>query len=175
MKEITLTQGKVALVDNEDYKTLSLFTWCVHKERNVYYAITDINGKQLKMHRLIMNTQDGIEIDHRDHNGLNNQKYNLRNCTSSQNAQNRRKRKNCSSVYKGVSFNRRKNKWNAGIKINGKQFHLGYFILEKSAAKAYDLAANKHFKGFANFNILSAKECTILEQLNFKRPQDLIV
>lgn len=106
MKEIKLSQqgknkGKyVALVDDEDYEHLNQFRWSVVKAKKTYYAISYcvVNGKRghVLMHRIILNTPKGLEVDHNDHNGLNNQKYNIKNCTHQINMQNVRR----SGVYK---------------------------------------------------------------------------
>lgn len=93
-------------------------------------------------------------IDHRDHNGLNNQKSNLRFCTPSENAMNARKNENSSSVYKGVCFFNRDKKWLAQIQVNGKPIRLGCFASEVEAAKAYNNKAIELFCEFANLNII---------------------
>ena len=100
------------------------------------------------MHREIMNTSKGLQVDHIDHNGLNNQRSNLRNCTASQNRMN----KICTSRsgYKGVSLN--EGLIQSRIKINGNTRHLGYFKTKELAAKAYDIAAKKYQGEFANLN-----------------------
>ena len=162
MKEIKLShQGKykgkyVALVDDEDYQYLGSFNWCVMKNRNTFYAgrAIRIDGRQTSqlMHNAIMN---GKGIDHRDMNGLNNQKSNLRFCTISQNQMNKRKKINCTSIYKGVYFEKANKKWRARIKINGKAIHLGYFMSEVDAAKAYNEKAAELFGKFTNLNVIN--------------------
>jgi len=156
MKEILLTQNKVALVDDEDYEYLNQWNWYALKNRNTYYAqrTKTINGKEcaIKMHRIIMNTPDDLEVDHIDHNGLNCQKYNMRNCTFEQN---RKNRNHCGkSKYKGVSFTSY-NKPFSRIKVNGKLIHLGVFDSEINAAKAYNEAAKKYYGEYANLNIIN--------------------
>lgn len=161
MKEIYLSQlGKnkgmyVALVDDDDYAYINSFKWCIMKAGKTIYAKRSIriNGKKkgFLMHWAIMSKKG---IDHIDHNGLNNQKSNLRICTQSENNMNRSKQENTSSPYKGVSFHKSHKKWRANIKINGKQIHIGYFNTEKDAAKAYDLKAIELFCEFANLNNL---------------------
>jgi hypothetical protein len=93
MKEISLTQGQVALVDDEDYDYLMQWKWHFYKGTHSHYAVCSLprkNGKRtgFRMHRLIMNTPPDLVVDHIDHNGLNNQKSNLRNCTKCQNQAN---------------------------------------------------------------------------------------
>lgn len=153
MKEIKLTQGKVALVDDEDFKALNQFKWYAHKYRNTFYANRGVglNGKQItqSMHGVIMN---GKGIDHHDHNGLNNQKSNLRLCTQSENCMNRSKMGNTSSIYKGVHFHKPNNKWLSSLRINGKHVHLGLFVSEIDAARAYNAKAVELFGEFVNLN-----------------------
>jgi len=155
MREINLTQEKVALVDDEDYQYLNSFKWYAMESRKTFYAVRRIrvNGKQntVWMHGEILN---GKGIDHIDHDGLNNQKSNLRFCTPSQNLMNTRKRENTSSVYKGVYFYKQSNKWRAQIMINGKYARLGCFASEVDAARAYNTKAIELFCEFANLNIV---------------------
>ena len=156
MKEIKLTQGKVALINNEDFEFINQFKWYIYDNygRN-FYAICSTHkpDKTIFMHRLIMNVSDfKIQIDHKDRNGLNNQRFNLRTCTSSQNAMNRKKIKNCSSKFKGVHWNKQKKKWRSVVEIDNKKKHLGYFDNEIEAAKTYNKAATKYFREFARLN-----------------------
>lgn len=154
MKEIKLTQGKVALVDDEDFESLNAYKWCASKHHNTFYAVRTtirVGGKQTKV-RMHWDIMDGKSIDHIDHDGLNNQRANLRFCTNSQNLMNTRKQDNTSSVYKGVSWYKRTGKWLAQIQINNKGISLGYFDSEIDAAKAYNNKAIEFFCEFANLN-----------------------
>lgn len=141
--EIPLTHGKVAFVDKKDYEGLMKFKWHSHESRGTFYAMRnstkDAQGKthMIRMHRVIMNTPDGMETDHVDGNGLNNTRANLRVCTRSQNAMNKGAYRNNTSGFKGVCFNKRKNKWQAQINIYGNQTHLGYFPTPELAYEAY--------------------------------------
>jgi len=159
MKEINLTQGLVALVDDKDFKALNRHKWNALKHGDICYAVRTIavSGKRtsLYMHVEIMGKKG---IDHIDHNGLNNQRNNLRFCTVSENMMNRSKQENASSIYKGVCFHKITGKWMAHIRINGKRIHLGLFISEVDAAKAYNAKAIELFCGFAHLNIILSEE-----------------
>ncbi len=156
MKKIPLTRGMFALVDDEDYEELSKYRWCAVRSRNTYYALRnshrDVNGKQynILMHRVIIGTPIGMETDHIDGDGLNNQRYNLRICTKQENQRNRRNPSNNTSGYKGVSFRNRTGRWQARIDINGKTTHLGMFSTPEEAHSAYCEAAKKYYGDFAN-------------------------
>jgi len=154
--KIPLTQGQFAKVEPEDYVWLSQFRWYCNKRPHTSYAIRNAGeGKECKkilMHREIMDTPKHLVCDHINRNGLDNRKQNLRNCTKQENGMNRPSQKNGTSRYKGVCWHRRMKKWVACIKGKGKKSHLGYFVSETSAAKAYDEAAKKYHGEFANLN-----------------------
>lgn len=152
MKEIPLTQGKIALVDDADYEYLTQWKWCaaVMSKGLVYAKRTN---KGIQMHRIIMNASSGIEVDHIDRNGLNNVKTNLRICSHRQNMYNQSIKSNKkASQYKGVHWNLRARKWYAMIRIEGKNKNLGYFFDELDAALVYDAAARIHHGEFARTN-----------------------
>lgn len=158
MKEIQLTQGQVALVDDEDFEILLQWKWCAQKKRlgSGFYAKrgTKVNRKSrnLFMHRYILNLQKGQMVDHRDGNGLNNQKSNLRLCTHSQNLCNAKRHKNNTSGFRGVSLDKRCQKWHAQINMNGVTHSLKYFSTPQEAAIAYNNAAKKYHGEFAVLN-----------------------
>ena len=158
MKEIPLTQDKVALVDDEDYLSLINHKWNAHKDNGGHlyvYSSTYINKKHgvMKMHRYILGLKkdDGKLTDHMNGNGLDNRKCNLRICTKSENNMNQAKTRG-TSKYKGVSWCKNRKKWCAQIKLNQKQYFIGYFLLEIDAAMAYDKKAVELFGSFARLN-----------------------
>jgi hypothetical protein len=154
MKLISLTQGLFAQVDDWNYDRLMKHKWCAHKHDNTYYAVRGvrIEGKDylILMHRVIMNTPEELECDHEDHDGLNNQEYNLRNCTHSQNASNGSSHSDSVIAFLGVSYKREK--FRARICKDGKSKSLGSFFTPEEAARAYDKAAKELFGEFANLN-----------------------
>lgn len=158
MKQIPLTQGKFAIVDDEYYEYLMQWKWYARKDENTYYAVRWImqNGKGIiqRMHRLILGLKkgDGKYTDHQNHNGLDNRLRNIRACTCSQNQQNRLPLKNISSRYKGVHLYKRTGKWKARIRLGKQSIHLGCFDKEIEAALAYDMKAKELFGEFAYLN-----------------------
>ena len=118
---------------------------------------SNIEMSTMRIHRLvanafILNLIDLPCVDHKDRNSLNNHISNLRWCSKRQNNQNRSKQKNTTSVYKGVCFEKRSNKWLAQIKHNGRSIHIGLFTDESEAAHAYDRKASELFREFAHLN-----------------------
>lgn len=155
-KEIKLTQGKVVLVDDEDYEYLNQWKWYAHKQGKTFYAkrITRENNHvtMIHMHRVIMNCPPEKRIDHISRNGLDNRKCNLRLCNVAENGMNRPKQDNNSSGYKGVGWDKSRNKWRAQIKPNQKSIFIGRFSKKEDAAKAYDEFAKRYFGEFAYLN-----------------------
>jgi len=151
MKEIPLTKGKAALVDDEDYPLISQYKWHAIYNEGSWYARGTVNGKRIVMHRVIC---PGIQqLDHKNRNGLDNQKCNLRPCNDHLNQGNQRLRKDkTSSRFKGVYWNYKSNGWESRIRSSGKQKHLGTFQSEIMAAMAYDEAAKIVFGDFACTN-----------------------
>lgn len=153
--EIPLSQGQIALIDDDDFELVSQYIWYAGWNPNTksFYACTNIrklDGKYtiLHMHKLIT----GFRITNpKNHDTLDNRRENLRDASASQNQGNMRPRGG-SSQYKGVSWRKKSKKWTAQIQINKKLKHLGYFTEELEAAKAYDTAALQAWGEFAYLN-----------------------
>jgi hypothetical protein len=156
MKQIPLTQGKFALVDDEDFEELSQHKWFASKDRQTYYAVRNINrsGKYLleRMHRRILDAQSSQQVDHINHNGLDNQRKNIRLCTDLENSHNMQKFPGGSSKYKGVCWSEQSRRWSAKINISNRRVYLGLFANEDDAARAYDIKARELYGEFAYLN-----------------------
>ena len=152
MKEIILKHGSIALVDDADFASVAAHSWCERKDKcGIVYAAT--GHETTRMHRFILGIDDPkIEIDHLNHNGLDNQRHNLRTCNRQQNQRNQRVRKG-SSQYKGV--HRQGKLWIARIGVNYTRRYLGCFSEEETAARAYDAAARELFGDFVQCNFSS--------------------
>jgi len=154
--KIPLGKEMFAKVDPEDYIWLSQFRWHCKTNINAIYAVRTITvagkSKRIFMHRLIMDTPAHLVCDHINHDGQDNRKQNLRNCTITQNNANSRSARGASSKYKGVSWNKKRQKWAAYIKKDKKQTRIGFFEDEVEAAKAYDLKAKELFGQYAQLN-----------------------
>ena len=156
MREIALTNGGVALVDDEDYELVSQYKWFKVLCKKTWYAWTTTN-KHIRMHRLIMDFPESGIIDHTNHNGLDNRRSNLRMATHSLSQANRRKQSNNTSGYKGgyrMAKGRRK-QWCADLMFEKKKYKLGYYHTPEEAAMAYDAKAKEMFGEFACLNFPS--------------------
>lgn len=162
MKRIKLDKGYSTMVDNEDYDQLMKYAWHAKIDRGgrKVYAVRSQafykedgarSSKTIRMHRVLLGINEAnVLVDHKDHNGLNNQKSNLRICDKEKNSYNTRKRKGCASIYKGVSWE--KDKWRSAIQFNKKIIRLGRYEKEIDAAIAYNNRAIELFGEFANIN-----------------------
>lgn len=151
MKTIPLTQGKVALVDDEDYERINAHKWYFNQGYAVRNKQRPIRGVIL-MHREILGLESG-QADHRNMDTLDNRRCNLRPATNAQNQANQPADKRNTSGYKGVSWITAKKKWRAHITVNGKYLFLGYFDNAEEAGRAYADAAKQHWGEFARVSV----------------------
>lgn len=158
MKLIPLTHGLFAKVDDEDYEMLNAHKWHRHGAKRRYYARAHVGhdelGKQILklMHHLVLPGHS--LIDHINHDGLDNQKHNLRPATARENCRNKESHLNTTSIHKGVAFHASSGRWQATITDNGVFHYLGLFDDEQDAALAYNNEAIKRFGEFACLNVL---------------------
>lgn len=152
MAELPLTRGCVAIVDDDDVPVLRLHKWRVSFVKGLAYAITTTgtrgNQRTFSMHRFLMDAEKGETIDHRDGDGLNNRRSNLRICTQQQNLANMRPRVGSPNGYKGVSCDDRRDAWYA--RIGG--IYIGAYDDAEAAARAYDAKAREIHGEFARTN-----------------------
>ncbi len=158
MKMIPLTQGKVAYVSSQDYRFLSRWKWYYLKDGKGHGGYAAHRSARpahtsIRMHWIVAERM-GLQgrVDHRNQNGLDNRRCNLRRCSLSQNQGNSRQRKNNTSGYRGVSWCKRTGRWFAQITVNGKNRGLGQYLTKLEAASAYNKAAKSHFGKFAMLN-----------------------
>lgn len=159
MKEIQLNKEKVAFVDDEDFERLNEFKWIAWKRPNQekWYALKDSRREKYetsadrKMEHHIIDVPCGLMVDHKNGNGLDNRKENLRIATYQENAFNRKKASSkTTSRFKGVT--RKGNKWQASIGVDRKTIYLGRYDNEESAAAAYDKKATELHGQYASLN-----------------------
>jgi hypothetical protein len=155
-RTIPLTQRQVALVDAADYERLSQYRWCAQRSRGTRSFIAVRNspagsGKRshVRMAREIMEAPPGVQVDHKDHNTLNNQRGNLRLATPAQNQQNVRLSARNTSGFKGIWFDKQKRKWRAEIRANTVRTRLGWHRSPERAHAAYLEAAYRLHGEFA--------------------------
>jgi AP2 domain len=165
---IKLSKGYTAVISNTDAKRVRKLKWYAHEKKradgttkNVYAQSTIREHGKVKivlLHRFVLGINNPkIEVDHIDHVGLHNYRSNLRAVTGQQNRQHSRRRIDNTSGYKGVYFNAKTKKWEACIKVHGKNKWLGAFNKKPSAAKAYDKSATENFGKFAVTNQTQSK------------------
>jgi hypothetical protein len=151
--EVPLTQGQVALIDEVDAEAVLVHRWAAHRIGKTFYAAArarpDGGPEIIHLHTFLT----GWPLtDHRNGNGLDNRRANLREATKSQNAANRGLDRNNTSGFKGVYWNKAERKWQAHIQVDGKKRTLGRFPDPEDAARAYDAAALDAFGEFAWLN-----------------------
>lgn len=155
MKHIPLTRGYEAVVDDADYEAImAAGPWRANVQAHNVYALreiprTDGRWSTQYLHRFLTGW---TLTDHRDHDGLNNRRENLRPATRTQNNANQRLRRDSSSGFKGVTWHKRADRWEAQIKSGRRKIYLGLFDSIEEAAHAYDVAARELFGEFAHLN-----------------------
>jgi hypothetical protein len=160
LKSIPLTNGWAAFVDDEDYERLATMAWYARQESHTTYvsgyAPSSGYGKgdysRVLLHAFLMSPPSGLEVDHIDGDGLNNQRGNLRIVTHQQNMLNRRMQRNNRSGFRGVHFLSRTQTWRVGLKINGTLIHRYGFVTPEEAAHTYDELARHYHGAFARLN-----------------------
>jgi hypothetical protein len=156
-RKIDLGEGEFTILDAEDYYRFGNGKWSLGGNEKKFYAVRGVKNEKgeiniVRLHRQILAPPDGVLVDHRNGNSLDNRRENLRIATPSQNMQNRCKRANTTSRFVGVWFVKNKRRWESRIVYQGKRIFLGRFISEIDAAKAYDRAAIKYHGDFAHLN-----------------------
>lgn len=154
MKEILLSNSAecVVVIDDDDFELVAPHRWMLMCVRNLRYALTHIEKKPVLMHRLIMNPPTELVVDHKDTDGLNNQRDNLRVVTRGQNGLNRRIHKNNKSGYKGVTAQADCSTFRVQLRIGGKRVLSKNFPTAIEAARAYNEAAKQYHGEFARLN-----------------------
>lgn len=137
------------LLDDEDFHFALERVWRVQKTLHV---VSGTHPHTVLLHRLLLGAPAGSEVDHINHNPLDNRKENLRLCNHAENMKNRTRQVNNSTGYKGVWKKNTNGKFGSVIKFRGSNIFLGYHVTPESAALAYNLAAIRLYGSFANLN-----------------------
>ena len=149
MKEIILSKGAVAIVDDEDYEYLNDISWHLS---STGYAHTTVSRRHFSMHKMIMRADRIQLVDHINGDPLDNRKVNLRLATHTENMCNRKMDKRNKSGYRGVCWNKKDKKFKVTIQHNNCQIHLGMYSDILEAAQSYNKAAIKYHGEFARLN-----------------------
>jgi hypothetical protein len=156
MKQIELTKGYFATVDDEDYERVAQFNWCATVKQQGVYAVRGKGPrgkmKMIYLHRFLLGAVAGQYVDHVDGDSLNNRRDNLRLCSGRANVWNQKRKSSNRSGYKGVCWDKSRRLWKAEIRAVEGRIHIGRFEVPEDAAKAYDAAARKHHGEFATLN-----------------------
>ena len=158
MKKIQLTQGENTIVDDQDVGIVNKHKWHILRGRNTFYAVRNVQiakiTKSIYLHRLLLGLSRGDkqEVDHINHDGLDNRKKNLRIVDHRKNQWNTYPRADCLSKYKGISWDNQRKKWQARCMVNGHRYCLGRFDNEIDAAAIYNYFARICFGEYAHLN-----------------------
>lgn len=167
---ITLTRGFKTIIDLQDVEKVQSKGWSLLVAGGKHYAYARVGGRSTPLHRFIMDAPTGFHVDHRDGDGLNNRRSNLRICTPQENARNARGMEYGESFFKGVvRVPGHVAPWRAYIKLDGKLLNLGYWNEEQAAARAYDAAARFYFGEFAKTNFEGTEALSREEVLALKK------
>ena len=167
MKRINISTPKhpdtYALVDNEDYDELAVHKWTAHEKHGTIYAerrvVVGTKQRIIHMHRVVMGVAGGVIYDHRNGNGTDNQKHNLRRCSHKENMRNQKLNITNKTGMKGVSWKKNQGRFVAQITVDGKNFNLGCHICPMRTAAIYNNAAAESFGEFARLNQIEPR-CT---------------
>lgn len=143
------------MVDDEDYAWLARYSWCRNPGHKTDYAVARVDGRVQQMHRLILQPPPGLRVDHKNGNGLDNRRSNIRLATASQNQQNKPVSTLNRTGFKGVSRAPKPNlrrPFYVQLKIDGRRKNIGWFATAEEAAAAYDKAASELYGEFACLN-----------------------
>ena len=153
MREVKLTQGKVAIVDHDDYDWLNQWKWSLSGR----YVHRKAGKRTIYLHRLICGNPKGMVCDHINGDPLDNRRSNLRICHQKDNTRNSKLQKNNKTGFVGVSFLKSYGKFESYIHVNHKKINLGYFDDPIVAAKTRDIASIKYFGEFGRLNFPEEK------------------
>ncbi|MGN6757141.1 MAG: HNH endonuclease [Thermomicrobiales bacterium] len=161
---VPLTQGKFAFIDAEDAPRVLAHAWCLARTRTGFYAQRRDSStrRPITLHMFLTEAPPGIEVDHKNGDGLDNRRENLRLATRQQNAMNTPLRADNKTGYKGVSEDKRRGGYRASIRVNGKQISIGRFDDPRNAALAYDAYARTYFGEFGTYNFPQEGERGVL-------------
>jgi len=144
----------IVLIDKEDLPLLKQYNWYISMTSSGPYVVRRTTAETIYLHKIILATEEQIEVDHISGNTLDNRRRNLRICSHQQNTYNTRKQAHTTSMYKGITWNQSRRKWQAQIHTNHTTHYLGLFTDEREAARKYNEAATRLFGDFARLNRL---------------------
>lgn len=151
---IPLTQGQNAKIDADMYESIATYNWFAswNPHTRSFYAIRNNGAGKIRMHHVVLGLQASDEVDHKNHDTLDNRRLNLRRASRTRNQCNRRKQSNNTSGYIGVTWLMHRKKWDARVKFKGKYYFVGYFSSAEDAGRARDVLARRLHGEFAHLN-----------------------